>query len=145
MKKFIVGNGKEQKTYQLELSFNTVVDTDLMEKMEDCQKIIKDLQDATKKKNAEARKEILQITTKLFGLVRYMMFICLQENHEDEFQTEKQAGKLIQRAISENGVNIIDIFNIIDECASEADFLSKMMGGQEPPVQPQDHQPKVVK
>ena len=79
-------------------------------------------------------------------MVRYLLFLCLQDNHSEEITSEKQAVALVQRLITENEKSIIDIYNIINECMEEADFLSKMMGIEEnPPIQPQDHLPKVVK
>ncbi|WP_270289552.1 hypothetical protein [Enterocloster citroniae] len=143
MVKVLVGTGKEQKEYQLELSFNTVVETDFMEQAGGCQAVMDDLKKSAKSKNFAAQ---MKASIKMMGMVRYLLFVCLQDNHSEEITSEKQAGTLVQRLITENKKSIIDIYNIINECLEEADFLSKLMGTEEnPPIQPQDHLPKVVK
>lgn len=143
MVKVLVGTGKEQKEYQLELSFNTVIETDFMEKVGGCQSVMDELKKSAKSKNLAAQ---MKASIKMMGMVRYLLFVCLQDNHSHEIKLEKQAGVLIQRMLTENGNSIIDIYNIINECLEGADFLSKMMGDEEnPPIQPQDHLPKAVK
>lgn len=143
MVKVLVGTGKEQKEYQLELSFNTVIETDFMEKVGGCQSVLDELKKSAKSKNLAAQ---MKASIKMMGMVRYLLFVCLQDKHSHEIKSEKQAGVLIQRMLTENGNSIIDIYNIINECLEGADFLSKMMGDEEnPPIQPQDHLPKAVK
>ena len=64
MVKVLVGTGKEQKEYQLELSFNTVVETDFMEKAGGCQAVMDELKESAKSKNFSAQ---MKASIKMMG------------------------------------------------------------------------------
>jgi hypothetical protein len=113
----------DNKEYHLELSFNSMVDTDAMNELQEGAEIVRKVSAIKKGKNENA--ELMPLVKDLFRNERALLYDCLVEHHSEEFKTEKECGSLIQRAISTKAYTILEIFNIIAECAKESDFLSE--------------------
>lgn len=115
----------DDKEYQLELSFNSMIDTDAMEELQKGSEIAKKIAAIKKGKKAEDTEGLMPLMRELFKNERSLLYDCLVEHHGDEFKSEKECGSLIQRAISTKAYSLLDIFGIISKCADESDFLSE--------------------
>lgn len=150
MQTIVVNKGtKDEKEYLLEMTFNTVVDTNAMEKLEQAGKILTVLKNAQVKSNAKKKneekenEEPVNMTKKMiefFGVLRGLVFVALQEHHAEDVTTENEAGKIIELATKKDtGLNIFDVFKMISECTEECGFLSQMMEAEGKVVELQDH------
>jgi hypothetical protein len=141
MKSLYLNKGKkDQKEYRLDISFNTIVDTDAMEQIDRADKIIKKLNtyNNAKKKVRDANKMPEQLKNfdyygtmrEFFGCLRSLLFVCLQDSHSEEVRTEKEAGEILSALVkttNDKGVKeytLFTIFDVLTDCIEECDFLS---------------------
>lgn len=136
----------ENKEYLLELTFNSVVDTDIMETLQETFGFIGEMQENATSKNTKQTNNTMNNTVKVLSNIRKLLFTCLQEHNAEEIKNEKEAGLVIEKA-NKNGISLFEILEIISKTASECGFLAEMMGRVEEEVKkvPQDHKKKVAK
>lgn len=131
---------KDERTYTLELDFNAVADSDVMEQFSESLKVVTELspkeeekkvvpldhQKKRKKEQAEEREQMTQenidqmtvlmpAIKKLFASTRAILHACLQLHHEEEFQNVKDTGRLINEMLKSkdtNGKNEWDIMAV---------------------------------
>ena len=129
------------KEYQLEMSFNSVLDTDAMNQLTESRNLSNQIASFNKyrkevekaEKNNENIPEMpknikdfdmMATVMKLLRIERSLLYDCLIEHHGDEIKDEKECGSLIQRALASKEYDIMGILGLITQCVDESDFLS---------------------
>lgn len=125
MEKLIIHKGtKDERTYTLEMDFNEVADSDVMEQFTEAMKVVvelkpeKELPVAPQDHKRKGKKEedyssedmermlvFLPAFQKLSKATRAILHSCLQLHHRDEFPSVIETGRLINEMIAsdENG------------------------------------------
>lgn len=119
------------KSYEIEYTFNTMCDTDLLDKVEEAQNIFN-----------EDGKSGLGKVKDLMKTVRNMFQIGLEEHNP--VSDVKEVGKIIQGYMKdgteENPHNVITLFELLSEAMGEAGFLAENEEQPQKQVKvPQDH------
>ena len=151
---------KDERTYNLEMDFNTIADSDAMEQFVESMRVVNEMRpknetkvvpmDHQKKRKkptddeliAQADENIEQMSTfmpamkKLFVSTRAILHACLQLHHGDKFVTVTDTGRLINEMLKSkdaNGKNewdIMAVFTLAQTVLQNADSLASLMGAE---------------